>query len=335
VDLARSGLTRAPLAFEPFFIVAKSEEQAGRKDRALLLMEEVRRRRPNHVSSRAQLAVYYGQTGDYDGFINEMDYVLGRSEGAQRPLLPELVKVIAIPAGREALAKLLAREPRWREGFFRVAADRNVNPEHAAALVALIRIQKRDGDLAPEQLFYMQTLVTAGQYGRAKTVWAQSFAKGQAGDDFVVDGDFRGFAGPPPFNWVFQDSEIGRATVVSPTEGQPGLDVEYFGGSSTVLADQMLALRPGRHRLAFSSSEGEGGENGGRIFWRVICLPDSRELVRMALELPMQGSRAYEGSFVVPAGSCSGQRLQLVAEPGDVAASMRLRVSKLSIRQHG
>jgi hypothetical protein len=189
--------------------------------------------------------------------------------------------------------------------------------------------------MALEQQFYTQTLVAAGQYGRAKTVWAESFREGRESDNFVVDGDFRELAAPPPFNWVFQDSEIGRATVAGPAERQAGLDVEYFGGNSIILADQLLALRPGRHRLAFSSSEGEGGENGGRIFWRVVCLPDSRELVRTVLELPQPRSRSYEVSFVVPGSGCAGQRLQLVAEPGDVATSMRLRVSKLSIRQHG
>ena len=332
VAQARSALLAAPLAFEPFFVAAKAEEQANRPGQALRLMEEAKRRRPTHTGTRAQLLIYYGRRARYASFLGEMDYVLRRSEAAQHRLLPEMVKLLAVSEGRRALAPMLAAEPNWRENFFAVAGNTKVNPDDAADLVALIRATKRRGDLGPENRFYIQALTSAGQYRRAREVWAASLDGSKRTPDLVFDGAFRGSSAPPPFAWVLQDLDVGRATIADPKGVDAGLDVEYFGGKDAVLAEQTLALTPGRYDLSFLARS-EGETKYGSLSWRLSCLPSGQPLLDVAVAGLSAENKRFGGSFTVPGGSCPGQRLQLVAEAGDIAGAVSARISQLSVRR--
>ena len=327
--MAHEGAVAAPLAHEPFFIAAKASEKAGRRDRALALMEEARRRRPTHTATRAHLLIYYGQGSNYRAFLNEMDYVLRRSPTAQQRLLPEMTRLVAVPEGREALAQLLAKDPAWRQDFLNIAADRKVNVEDAAALVSRVRAKKPNGDLRPENAFLVQAMVSAGQYARAKAAWTRSLPKAAGDDNLLFDGDFRGSSAPPPFNWNLKDTEVGRASIADARSRERHLEVEYFGGRNIVLAEQLLALASGNYRLSLlARSEGDVRST---IYWRVGCLPDNRDILRAELRNMRSSYSPFGGNFAVPAQGCAGQTLQLVAEAGDVAAPASLRTSKLRI----
>jgi hypothetical protein len=329
LEQARAGSLSKPLAYEPFFLAAKVHEQAGRSRRALELMTEAKRRRPNRTATRLQMVVYQGRRGDHTAFLNEVDYVLRRSEKTKEGMLPELVKLVPDPAGRQALAKMLARDPPWREDFFGVAGNRGVNPADAEALVALIRRNKGDGDLRLERAFLVQSLVASKRYGDARQVWAQTVGLKSA-PPLLFDGDFKGVPAAPPFNWSFQDLDVGRATLVSEKEGGPRLDVEYLGGKNAVLAEQMLALPPGSYSLRFLARSDTELKSGG-IYWRLACLPDNRQLVEVEVKQLQASFSKFGKSFAVPASGCTGQRLQLVAEAGEYPNGGTLSVANMVI----
>ena len=71
--LSRRAAVSAPLAFEPFFVEAKAEEQAGRLDNAIRLMEEARRRRPAFDLTRIHLIGYYQQARRFPELITEIE----------------------------------------------------------------------------------------------------------------------------------------------------------------------------------------------------------------------------------------------------------------------
>jgi hypothetical protein len=326
---AREAAAEAPLSFEPFFIAAKVAEKAGDPDRALKLMEEAKRRRANYTATRAQLIVYYGQKSDYPSFLREVDYVIRRDEAASMRLLPEMVKTIGTPAGRQALATLLAKDPGWRETFFKIAADAKVKAEDAAALLSQIRQRKKGGDFGPEERFYVQTLVGAGRYGAAHREWARMANVGAGDGNLVFDGAFKGSKAPPPFNWTFNELDVGRATTGG-DRAAPQLEVEYFGSKTAVLAEQVLALSPGGYQLRLAARS-DAPPDPGSMSWRLICLPGGSEIARMSLDGLSPQPRAFANSFVVE-GGCAGQSLQLVAEPADIARPVTAAITGLSIR---
>jgi hypothetical protein len=327
VALAKRTLGEAPLASEPFLIAAAAAERAGDTPRAIRLLEEAKRRRANRTSTRLQLLGLYGKARSYPAFLREMDYVLRRSEKSKAAILPQLVKALPDPGARAPLADLLAKEPSWRADFYGIAGKQNVDPRHARALIERVRTRKPGGNMAAEEAFYMQTLLSAGQFAPAKQAWARM--NGIAAASLVTDPGFEGVKASGPFIWTTHDVDVGRAGIVPRSEGGPRLEVEYVGGRPVMLAEQTLALAPGGYRLSFSV-RGEAPPRSSLIFWRVSCTPGDRELARVETGALQGGFVARSGRFAVPVG-CPGQTLRLFIEPGDFPAPASISFGKVDV----
>jgi tetratricopeptide (TPR) repeat protein len=329
---AQQGLTALPLAFEPFFVAARVAEQRGDLRRAIALMEEARHRRPSYPAARMQLMVYYTKAARYREAMAEVDVILRRN-GELRPImLPELTKLIADRRGREALAAILATDPAWREEFFNAAAARKLNPADARDLYQRVRALKPGGDLRLERQLILQAQASTGDYAGARATLVAGLPEGErAANRFLFDGSFRGRTAPKPFGWKFQDVDVGRAEPAK-DGGRTYLDVAYFGGRGVVLAEQILALRPGRYSLRLAARS-DNGISSGTIFWRISCLPAHSQIGILAMNQAGAADRRFAAPITVPAAGCASQELRLIAEPGDVAAVVNLQVSGMEIVQ--
>jgi hypothetical protein len=332
---ARDGLTRLPLAFEPFFVAARAAEQKGDLRRAIALMEEVRRRRHSHPAARMQLMIYYTKAERYTEALTEIDVVLRRNEELRPALLPELIKLVADPRGRAAFATILAKDPSWREDFFAAAAGaaaaRKLSTSDVRDLYERIRALKPDGDLLLERQLILRTQAASGDYVGARQTWLAALPQSErAPNRLMFDGAFRGLRAPEPFGWTFKDVEAGRAEPAR--DGQRTyLDVAYFGGRNLVLAEQTLALPKGRHALRVIARS-PNGITSGRLFWRLACLPGGAQIGALDMGRAAAENRRFNAAFTIPSG-CPGQSLSLVAEPGDVAAVVNLEIERMEIGQ--
>lgn len=332
VQLARHGLASAPLAFEPFLILGRAEERAGRVDRAIRLMEEARRRRPTYSPVRMHLLAYYTRALRYPEALKELDLLLRRNAEVRRLLLPEVTKLLADPKGRDALASMLATGPEWRQEFFDTAADRKVPPEQARALYDLIRAANPKGDLRPARQLVFQSLASAGRYREARQEWLRDIREGERGKNAMLfDGAFAGAPAPKPFGWQLTDTESGRAEIVRDA-GRTYLDIAYFSGSDVVLAEQTLALAPGRYTLKVTARS-ENGIDPGRLAWRLTCLPTRAALASLDLGGAAPAPKPFAAQFAVPEAGCAGQRLVLVAQAGDTAKVTTSQVDRIEVVQ--
>lgn len=327
---AQQGLAGLPLAFEPFFVAARVAELRGDLSRAIALMEEARRRRPSYPAVRMQLMIYYTKAERFREAMTEVDVILRRNDELRPVILPELAKLIADPNGREALATILAAEPSWREEFFNRAGTRKVDPAHARALYERVRALKRGGDVRLERQFILQAQASSGDYaGARQTLLVGLPEQERAANSFLFDGSFRGFSAPKPFGWRFKDMEIGRAEPVK-NGAQTYLDVAYFGGRAETLAEQVLALGPGRYTIR-SIARSDGGISSGTLSWKVNCMPSGPLIGTLDLSQAGATDRRFAAAFTVPATGCASQFLSLLAEPGDVAASVNMEISGVEI----
>ncbi|HEX8626132.1 MAG TPA: hypothetical protein VF782_13795 [Allosphingosinicella sp.] len=329
VRAAQDGLTHLPLAFEPFYVAARVAEQKGDLRRAILLMEEVRRRRYSHPGARMQLMIYYIKAERFPEGLAEVDFILRSNEDLRPALLPELTKLIADPEGRAALATILAKEPTWREPFFGVAGTRKLSTSDARDLYERIRRLKPNGDLLFERQLVLQTQASSGDYAGARQTWLSALPQQEReAGRYMFDGAFRGVRAPAPFGWTFKDVDAGRAEPAR--DGQRTyLDVAYFGGRNVVLAEQTLALAPGAHTLRLVARS-PNGVTSGRLFWRLACLPGDSQIGALDTSRAAADNRRFSAAFTVPA-ACPGQLLTLVAEPGDVAAVVNLEIASMEI----
>lgn len=328
---ALHALTRLPLSFEPFFVAARAAEQKGDLRRAISLMEEVRRRRYSHPSARMQLMIYYTKAERFPEALSEIDFVLRRSEELRPRLLPELTKLVSDPRGRAALATILSRDPAWKQDFFATAGAGKVATRDARDLYERIRALKPNGDLLLERQLILQTQAASGDFAGARQTWLAALPpRERAPNRFMFDGDFRGLRAPGPFGWSFKDVEAGRAEPSK--DGQRTyLDIAYFGGQNIVLAEQTLALPPGRRTLRLVARS-PNGITSGQLFWRLTCLPGNSQVGLLDMSRASAENRRFSAAFTIPSG-CPGQLLSLVADPGDVATVVNLEVSRMEIGQ--
>jgi hypothetical protein len=325
----RNALLGAPLAYEPFYLAARHAEQHGDLVRATRLMEEVRRRRANFVPARLQLAAYYGAQDRFAEMFAEVDVALRLNAQVREALLVEMTRLIALPDGRRELAAALARNPGWRRDFFSAAHSRPFDPADALDLYNQVRARRPAFTPSHEYRLYLESLVRTGAVARARGLWLNTLDPDRRRRSALLfDGDFSGARALPPFGWVLAESEQGRAEMVR--DGRAHLQVDYFGGSNEVLAEQILALGPGTYRLEFAVRS-EEGVSGANLSWVVACYPGGTMLNRFDLA-DLSGSYQRRAmSFTVPADRCNGQVLRLVGEPGDVSVPVTFQLAAVEI----
>lgn len=328
---ARLAATKVPLAYEPFYIAARAEGQAGRYRRATLLMEEARRRRPNAASVRVALLGYYSLADAYQKAIDEADQAMRISRPSMTYILPAFAKLVALdPKARRAIAVSLAKRPPWRDDFLNAAVAAEMMPADAKALVEDVR-RLAPGDVPQaEERFLIRALVAAGEYREARNMW-ESFQPRPLNANFVVEPDFRALGATPPFAWTLSSGEAGTTEIGRVASGgTPFLEVDYFGDGETVLAAQTLAARPGAYRLS-SRFTGDTGSPEIRLAWSLKCLGSNRELGRLQLEPLQQRPQRREMAIVVPASGCDGQSLSLIGQPAEIPRILSAQVLDVSL----
>ncbi len=325
--LAKSAVLSAPLAAEPFFIAARLAEQGGNLNRAIELLEEMRRRRPSFLPGRLQLLAYYIQARRFPPALREIDFALRVSDETRRVLLPELAKLIREPDARRDLAGLLAANPPWKSDFFNVARNQNLRPADALALLNLARARTRD--VSAEEGLYLHTLLASGRDELARQAWLESLAPAERQRNrLIFDAAFQGSTSGREFGWTLHSRDVGRADIIPANAGGPYLNVSYHGGTGAVLAEQRLALRPGRYRLS-ATGRTQSNVTSGQLLWTIACARADRPLVSLPPSAPT-GPATASASFAVPSG-CTGQTLSLIGEPGDIAAFIEARFSRVDI----
>ena len=256
--------------------------------------------------------------------------MLGLRPEAIEPVMGELAKLMATGEGRRVLASALSRDPSWRPQFFAVARARSVTPAQALALLDAVRARRPGADLTMERQLYITTLIGAGDLRRARQLWLELLpANERARHQLMANAGFRGRPVGAPFGWALHALDVGRAEIRDAGTQRPYLDVDYFGGSNAVLAEQLVALPAGIYRLRYALA-GEMGSGSSNLFWRIDCSSGTPELMRKQMNAPTARFQPQEARFTVPAG-CDGQRLRLQAEAGDIPATVTLRIAELEI----
>jgi len=318
LELARKAAVSDPLYFLPYFVAARAAEQAGNLPRAVQLMEEARRRNTTWVPVRLYLVVYYGRLNRIAEMVREIDYTLRVNERARFVMLPEMVKLLGRRDGRIYIDQILAANPPWKQDLFNIAQDRKLSPEAALELLQLA--QKRGGDTSAEQQLYVRALFAAGQPDVARERWLATLPEAErAANRFISNADFSREQKASEFAWKLHSLDVGRADIVDVTGGKKRLRVQYHGGRTAVLAEQNLALRPGRHRLQVTGRSGSGSSTS-QLFWAISCYPEGPEIHRVAVQDLGAADKSLASQFTVPGGGCRGQTLRLLAEPGELSS---------------
>lgn len=332
--VARRAAVELPLAYEPFFIAGRAHEEAGRYDRAIVLMEEARRRRPNATSVHVALLGYYSLAEAYQKAIDAADMAMRVNSRSMSLILPAFAKLVgADPKARQAIAVSLSRDPPWRGAFLDVAATSKMSANDARALVTDIRRLAPSAKPQAEEAFLVRALVASGEYRNARALW-ESFTPASLRATAVTDGGFRGVKTLAPFRWTLGSGADGSAEITKPgTDGRSHLEADYFASGVMVLAEQTLAAGPGNYRLS-AMLTGEGEASDVQLNWELFCLPAARPIATLKLMPFGSGVFRREVAVTIPAG-CAGQSLALVGRPGETPRTLHAEISNVALTPAG
>ena len=330
-DRAIKALARAPLAEEPFVLAGLRARMAGDLAGTQRLLEEARHRNPRSRLARLILLDGYLRQNRIDEAMTEISILAALIPQASTALVPELAKMARHPATRNAIARVLQKDPAMQEAVLRQLAESGSDPALILHIAGPSAGRRATGPGPSWQSLLMENLVKKGDVGRAYRLW-QSFAgiKTEGNQKGLYDGRFEGLPGAPPFNWSLK---TGNAGVAERTKA-PALEVAYYGRLPAELANQLLILGPGRYRLQFRA-EGDATGEGSKLVWTIACQPRNASVMELPLTKIGYAARSIAGDFTIPASGCPAQWLRLSGIQGEFANVQNVTISDVQIRKAG
>lgn len=328
--LYHSALSREPLLADPLALGGLDAANAGDLDRAERLMLGARNRDPRFALTRFWRFDHFVRTGKFAPALDEVGPAIRLRPDAITALMTVLAAIANTPDGRAALATKLATRPFWRTAFFQTAA-RSTTPESLLELLS--------GPGAPdraaaevEQRAVLLALIEHGDGAAAFEAWRRLLPPAyRARAQGIYDGNFAGWPGAQPFNWILQKDEIGTARMVAAGDlpQSTALDVRYFGSSGGVLAEQYIFAAPGAYRLQLAARRRGTGATGGRLGMEVRCA--NGEIVTT---LPLDGLGSQLSTRSTPvqvAPGCELLRIRLVGTPGEMFSEVAAQITGVSL----
>lgn len=307
---------KAPLAPEPFLVRGVQAQLAGKTPLAIQSFVAAERRDPRSLPAHYFLADAYFKGADSRHGLQEVGVLARLSPNGPASVAPYLAAYARDRSTWPYLRDLFRSSPQIEDtALTALAAD----ARNADAIMALS--VHRDGVAKTNWLpALLKSLVTAGDYGRARAIWAQTSGVAPPSRASIFDAGFSQPTPPAPFNWTLISSGVGLS------ERQPGgrLHVIYYGAQDGLLASQLLALPPGQYQI--SMKVGGNLAQSRALTWSIRC--DKAQAPISAMPVDVLATRPW--AFAVPA-SCNAQWLELSGVSSDIAHQSEITIANLKL----
>lgn len=315
--LLQRAAVQDPLAPEPYLVRGVQLNLQGNAAAARRSFEEAQWRDPRSLPAAYFLADQYVREGKIGSGLRQIAALARLSPNGGQTVGPYIASFAADPANWPALRSTFSSNPGLTEPAFDTLSSKI---ETVPSLLALVDAKA----LSPRASWFprlLDTLIKAGQYSEARSVWTR--ASNIANPGLLYDEKFLDKASLPPFNWSLTSNAVGLA------ERQAGerMHVIYYGQEDGILATQLLTLPPGAYRLSYKLVSGASVPNDG-LTWSVWCDKGAAALASVTVR---QG--ADRGlSFVVPA-NCPAQWLRLSGASSDIAQQTDATMGNLNLKR--
>jgi hypothetical protein len=306
-----------PLASGPFLVRGVSAQLAGNGALAERAFEAAQWRDPRSLPAAYFLAQRYLESGDSGRGLAEVATLARLAPYGVATVTPYLATYASVAANWPRLRQLFRDNPALGGPVLTKLAT---NASTVPAVLALADPRQNAVD-APWLPPLLNTMVAAGQYDQARSIWARSSGMPST-SELVHDLSFTDKKSPPPFNWSLTSSTVGLA------ERQAGgrLQVVFYGQEDGILASQLLLLKPGSYRLSMQLF---GDPERARVLnWSVWC--DKTDAPIASVGLDAAAARGWR--FDVPAG-CPAQWLKLSGSSADVPQQIDVSIGGLRLER--
>jgi hypothetical protein len=312
-DVAR----KEPLAPEPFLVKGVQAQLSGDGATAQRAFEAAQWRDPRSLPAAYFLADRYFRIGDSDRGLREIAALARLSPNGSAIIGPYLAAYAASPTNWPALRRLFQANPALADPALAALARNIATIPAVLALADQRQAIDQSSWLGP----LLETLTGAGEYAKARAIWAKAANTG-ARAKLLYDPGFTDKSAPPPFNWTLASSTVGLA------ERQPGgrLHVVFYGQEDGILASQLLLLPAGTYRMSMNLL---GDPARARVLnWSIWCDKADAPIASVTLD----GAAARGWSFTVPAG-CAAQWLKLSGSSNDLPQQSDVTIAALKLER--
>lgn len=315
--LIDEAVAKEPLAPEPFLVRGIQAQLAGQSMEAQRAFEAAQWRDPRSLPAAYFLADRYFQAGDSARGLREVAVLARLAPTGSGTVAPYLATYAANPANWPRLRQLFDANPGLADPtLIRLASN-------VATVPAVLALTRRKGAReAPWLPPLLNSLVEAGQYGRARAIWDQISGIPSGSSELVHDAGFADKATPPPFNWALTSSPVGIA------ERQSGgrLHVVFYGQEDGFLATQLLLLPAGKYRLSMQLL---GDPARARtLAWSIWC--DKADAPVASVTLDAAAVRGW--AFQIPVG-CPAQWLKLSGSSSDLSQQSDVSIAGFKLEK--
>lgn len=303
-----------PLAPEPFLVRGVEAQLAGDTALARKAFAAAQLRDPRSLPARYFLAQDAFQRGDAASGLKDIVILARLAPYGATSLAPYLGAYAVDRSTWPQLRTVLRENPELAAATLQSLAK---DPANADVILALAEGRQREPN-NPWIPVLLSNLVRAGDYGKARSVWAQLSHIRLDASSSIFDPTFSRSDAPPPFNWTLTSSTVGLA------ERRPGggLHVIYYGQEDGALASQLLVLPPGTYRLTMRATGDLGAAQP--LQWRLICASSNAEIGAAPF-----GAAAVKGWAFTVAGACGAQQLQLVGSSSDMPRQVDVTINQV------
>lgn len=319
IEAIYAAAARAPLSPEPFLVRGVEAQLGGNLPLAERAFEAARLRDPRSLAAHYFLADHYLRTNQPDAGLAELARLMRLVPNSIASVAPYYAKYAQAPGGAERLKAMLRAHPEFEADVLSALATDAANADLILTLASGRGTSQ--GDTPGWHGKLVESLVAAGQYARARAVWAKISGEQVTSDQGLFDPQFSGKKAPPPFNWTLLSTASGLAE----GQGEGRLHIIYYGRENATLASQTLTLKPGRYRLGFQV-EG-GSQDLSPLAWKLTCLPSKRTIMALGLAA---GRRPASGGFEV-SNECPAQKLELSGAAPEFPQTVDVTIRGLSL----
>jgi hypothetical protein len=306
-----------PLAPEPFLVRGVQAQLTGDPTLARQAFAAAELRDPRSLPARYFLAEDAFRRNDTATGLREIVILARLAPYGASSLAPYLATYALDRSTWPRLRAVFRENPELASGTLMALAK---DPAHADVVLSLAGQPSPQSPWVPTLL---AGLVEAGQYQKARAVWADVSHVRLDPRTLIFDPDFSRSDAPPPFNWALTSSTVGLA------ERRPGggLHVIYYGQEDGVLASQLLVLPPGAYRLTMSTSGDLAGTES--LQWKLVCASSKQEIAATQFD---GASRGW--SFAL-GGGCGAQQLQLTGSSSDMPRQVDVTIAQVNLTREG
>jgi hypothetical protein len=309
---------KAPLAPEPYLVHGVEAQLAGRSAQAKRDFTTAQWRDPRSLPAAYFLADFYFRAGNPVEGLKQTAVLARLSPGGIGAVAPYLAAYAQAPANWPQIRQLFRSQPGIEDGVLAALAR---DPSNSEAILQLAGPAHRSAE-SPWLPVLLDGLVDAGQYARARAIWASVSGLSIGPRTLIYDASFQAKDASPPFNWSLTSSTVG---LVERQRGG-GLHVLFYGQEDGVLARQLLLLPTGTYRLHFVL--GEGGTHPELLSWSIRC--DKAKPALAGVDVDTAAGSGW--SFEVPP-DCPAQWLELSGRSPDIAQQSDVTIATLRLER--